>query len=256
MQPIDKIENIHKQYLNHKWTIFYNKVNVEQIKGYDLIIIESEHYSLKEITFLKAHNAIVLGYFSLSELNINHLQFHNQSHLLHEKHKNWDSYYLDITHKKYKDYARKQMTSSLEKGVGGLFFDNIDNTSPWGIFKGQEDLLLSVIQDIKSEYQSIKLLINGGIWMHEKIAALTMGWFLESLFTQYDFAHQETIARDESYFSATLEQLHAISMSYKLPVYLIEYCSPKLLAELNNHLPSHWNLQCLPIHLNYQYASG
>ena len=94
MQPINQIVNIHDQ----KWTIFYNKVNVEQIRGYDLIIIESEHYSLKEITFLKVNNAIVLGYFSLSELNINHHQFHNQSHLLHEKHKNWDSYYLSLIH--------------------------------------------------------------------------------------------------------------------------------------------------------------
>ena len=252
MQPINQIVNIHDQ----KWTIFYNKVNVEQIRGYDLIIIESEHYSLKEITFLKVNNAIVLGYFSLSELNINHHQFHNQSHLLHEKHKNWDSYYLDITHKKYKDYARKQMISSLEKGVDGLFFDNIDNTSPWGIFKGQEDLLLSVIRDIKNEYPFIKLLINGGIWMHEKIATLTLGWFVESLFTRYDFEYQKTIVRCKSEFSAAVEQLHAISKPYDLSVYLIEYCSPDLLAEFNHHLPSNWNLQCLPIHLNYHYAIG
>lgn len=252
MQPINDIVNI----LDQKWTIFYNKVNVEQIRGYDLIIIESEHYSLEEITFLKANNAMVLGYFSLSELNINHHQFHNQSHLLHEKHKNWDSYYLDIKHKKYKDYARKQMISSLEKGVDGLFLDNIDNTSPWGIFKGQEDLLLSVIEDIKNEYLFIKLLINGGIWMHEKIATLTLGWFVESLFTRYDFVHQKTIARCKSEFSAAFEQFYAISKPYDLPVYLIEYCSPDLLAEFNPHLPSNWNLQCLPIHLNYHYAIG
>ncbi len=252
MQPINEIVNIH----NQKWTIFYNKVNVEQIRGYDLIIIESEHYSLEEITFLKTNNTMVLGYFSLSELNINHLQFHNQSHLLFEKHKNWDSYYLDITHKKYKDYAKKQMISSLEKGVDGLFLDNIDNASPWGIFKGQEDLLLSVIQDIKNEYPFIKLLINGGIWMHEKIAALTLGWFVESLFTRYDFEYQKTIVRCKSEFSAAVEQLHAISKLHTLPVYLIEYCSPELLGEFNSHLPSHWNLECLPIHLNYQYAIG
>ena len=92
--------------------------------------------------------------------------------------------------------------------------------------------------------------------MHEKIAPLTLGWFVESLFTRYDFEYQKTIARCKSEFSPAVQHLHAISKPYDLPVYLIEYCSPELLAKFNSHLHSHWNLECLPIHLNYQYAIG
>ena len=207
----------------------YGKLNVELIKGYNFVILESKHYNASEISKIKKHNKKVLAYISLGEVNSNASHYKLLKNNLLGKNENWDSHYLDLKSKKTVSTLLSIIDKTLTFGYDGLFLDNIDNFTTFGYQKNQKKELVDFLKKLDSKYPNSFFMQNAGVQIIKETAPYVDGITVESVATNYTFADNKYKLRDKVAFQKYIEELKYIEKKYNLPIILVEYADTQSL---------------------------
>jgi len=209
----------------------YGKTNPAQIKGYKYVIVESKHYTAKEVRALKSQNEKVFAYISLGEINETSIHFKDfKKHTL-GKNDIWNSHYLDLTSKKTKTLVVEMVDEIFTHGYDGLFLDNIDNFTSFGPQKEQKEKVIELIQMIKEKYPKKMFIQNAGLEMAEETSKYVDVIAVESVASSYSFKDKKYSLRDKKDFESYMERIHTISNTYSIPFLLVEYADSKALVD-------------------------
>jgi hypothetical protein len=203
--------------------VCYGRLDPATIKGYSVVILESEHYNPSEIKQIKSQNEKVLAYISLAEVNKNARHYELLKGNTLGKNSIWDSYYLNLKAERTKEILMAIIASTLEMGYDGLFLDNIDNFTIFGPQPDQKAELIQLLGAINSTYPDKTFYQNAGLDLIAETAPFVDAVMIESIATDYSFADKKYRLRAESDYQNYVTKLKAVKSNYKLPVILIEY---------------------------------
>lgn len=209
--------------------VCYGRLNPEDIKGYDYVILESQFYNVYEIRKIKSQNQKVLAYISIGEVNEYAPHFNEIKAYTSGKNEVWNSYYLDLKSEKTVNTLLRIIDRTLEKGYDGFFLDNVDHYTTWGAQPNQKDELFHLLRTISEKYPDKTWIQNAGVELVDQTAAYVDALVVESVATNFTFEDKTYKLRAEADFKAYADKLSAISKKHNLPVILIEYADSEKL---------------------------
>jgi len=209
--------------LMNKLFVCYGKVNPELVKGYTLVIIESEHYSSSEIAVFNKNNKKVVAYLSLSEVNKYASFYKDIAPYILEENNIWNSYLIDIQNKKAQQVLITVINRMKQKGVQGLFLDNLDNVSKWGKLHKQKGAFLNFLENIRKNNKNLFLVQNAGLFITKELKTITDAIVVESVVSSYDFNTKTYKLRDSKTKKEFIKNIKLSREIVAKPIYVIEY---------------------------------
>jgi len=206
----------------------YGDFYPEKVKGYTYVILESAHFSAKDIETIKENNTYVLGYISLGEVNEAAPHYEGLKGKTLGENKLWNSHVLNLkdetTQKTLLNLFEMNMT---QKGLDGMFLDNIDNYTKYGPTPENKLELVHFLKTVKQKFPDIFLMQNAGLLITENTHNFIDAIAIESVATNYDFKKNTYRLRNKKEFKQQLSQLEKIHATYNTPVIFIEYARTK-----------------------------
>lgn len=227
--------------------VCYGKLSAESIKGYGYVILESKHYTAKDIKIIKEQNEKVFAYISLGEVNAHAPHFKTLKKYTLGKNEIWNSYYLNLKAEKTSTVLMDLIDKTLAKGYDGMFLDNIDNYTIHGPQKDQRKELVTLLRNIKEKYPKHLFLQNAALDLIAETSAYVDGIAIESVASLYNFKDKKYALRENKQFEEIMARLKTVNANYKVPVILIEYAGTnKLKNQITERIKSS----------NFQYFIG
>lgn len=207
--------------------------SLEQLKKYDLIVIDAQYFTKSDIELLHQNGTRVYTY-----LNIGSIENFREYYTAYEKltigrYENWDEEkWVDVSDPDWQKFIEQLSQELFEKGVDGFFIDNCDvyyYAPRESIFEG----LTAILQNIMTFDKAV--IINGGdTYVTEyrdrygTIDHIMTGVNQESVWSAIDFdkgTFYEQTKETRDYYCKYLEACQADGMD----VYLLEYTTDKKL---------------------------
>ncbi|UJF35651.1 stalk domain-containing protein [Paenibacillus hexagrammi] len=162
------------------YKIFYGNPTpaiIEQMKAYDLVVIEPSVYRQDQIAAIKSKGTIVIGYQSIMEIDLHQQQYVDRlqdSDYFHDKNgdtvyfEEWRSYLADLS----KSHLRQVLYDQIElgivkKGMDGVFLDTVDHIDSY--FAHQTDYqerlrssYVELLKRLKATSPNLYLIQNNG----------------------------------------------------------------------------------------------
>ena len=207
--------------------------SLEQLKNYDLIVIDAQYFTKSDIELLHQNGTRVYTY-----LNIGSIENFREYYTAYEKltigrYEHWDEEkWVDVADPDWQKFIEQLSQELFEKGVDGFFIDNCDvyyYAPRESIFEG----LTAILQNIMTFDKAV--IINGGdTYVTEyrdrygTIDHIMTGVNQESVWSAIDFdkgTFYEQTKETRDYYCKYLEACQADGMD----VYLLEYTTDKKL---------------------------
>ncbi|WP_435182299.1 endo alpha-1,4 polygalactosaminidase [Cellulophaga omnivescoria] len=234
---VSNINVAQKTVANQSFFICYGKVEPSLIKGYKLVILESAHYNQYEICLFKKNNDKVVAYLSTTEANEYASIFKNVKGTTLGKNSNWNSFYLDLAAKQTIEALHLEINNIKGKGFNGVFLDNLDNTSKWGVLKDYKKPLIDFIKSIKVKHKNFYVVQNAGLFLAKELRQSTDAILMESVYTNYNFKTKEYSFREVKDTKTLLNNIKKVSNSVTKPILLLEYTNTyKMKNDLHKRL--------------------
>ncbi|WP_314002275.1 endo alpha-1,4 polygalactosaminidase [uncultured Paenibacillus sp.] len=161
-----------------RYMIYYGAVDhsiVQNLKKYDLVIVEPQHWTTERVRQLQAAGTRVVGYVSVMEWPTWNVErgkgLRSADYLLRDGQRvyfsEWDSYLMDVREPHYRQLLVDEIEGQIaNKGMDGLFLDTVGDIED----HIQHTLLrnemihgyLALLADIRSRYPRLWLLQNRG----------------------------------------------------------------------------------------------
>ena len=218
--------------------------SLEQLKKYDLIVIDAQYFTKNDIELLHQNGTKVYTY-----LNIGSIENFREYYTAYEKltigrYENWDEEkWVDVSDPDWQKFIEQLSQELFEKGVDGFFIDNCDvyyYAPRESIFEG----LTAILQNIMTFDKAV--IINGGdtyvTEYRERYGAIDhimTGVNQESVWSAIDFdkgTFYEQTMETRDYYCKYLEACQADGMD----VYLLEYTTDKkLIPKIKKYCNEH-----------------
>ena len=218
--------------------------SLEQLKKYDLIVIDAQYFTKSDIELLHQNGTRVYTY-----LNIGSIENFREYYTAYEKltigrYEHWDEEkWVDVADPDWQKFIEQLSQELLEKGVDGFFIDNCDvyyYAPRESIFEG----LTAILQNIMTFDKAV--IINGGdTYVTEyrerygTIDHIMTGVNQESVWSAIDFdkgTFYEQTRETRDYYCKYLEACQADGMD----VYLLEYTTDKkLIPKIKKYCNEH-----------------
>lgn len=218
--------------------------SLEQLKKYDLIVIDAQYFTKSDIELLHQNGTRVYTY-----LNIGSIENFREYYTAYEKltigrYENWDEEkWVDVSDPDWQKFIEQLSQELFEKGVDGFFIDNCDvyyYAPSESIFEG----LTAILQNIMTFDKAV--IINGGdTYVTEyrdrygTINHIMTGVNQESVWSAIDFdkgTFYEQTKETRDYYCKYLEACQADGMD----VYLLEYTTDKkLIPKIKKYCNEH-----------------
>lgn len=214
---------------NH-YGVFLGSSNkdLDKISKYDVVVIDGQNFNKEDIDKLHQSACVVYSYLNVGSLENYRDYYDTYKHLSLGVYENWeDEEWIDVSDETWINFMSNELaTSLLDKGIDGLFLDNIDvyyNYMTDGIYDGLVNILerLSLLTD--------KIIINGGDAFISKyindngsINSLISGINQECVFTSIDFSNNTLSKADNDTKQYFLDYLDICNKD-GLDIYLLEY---------------------------------
>lgn len=218
--------------------------SLEQLKNYDLIVIDAQYFNKSDIELLHQNGTRVYTY-----LNIGSIENFREYYTAYEKltigrYEHWDEEkWVDVADPDWQKFIGQLSQELFEKGVDGFFIDNCDvyyYAPREGIFEG----LTAILQNIMTFDKAV--IINGGdTYVTEyrerygTIDHIMTGVNQESVWSAIDFdkgTFYEQTRETRDYYCKYLEACQADGMD----VYLLEYTTDKkLIPKIKKYCNEH-----------------
>lgn len=166
---------------------------LERPGAYDLVVVDGEEVTARQVRKLRNHGALVLGYLSVGTIERWRWWYSAASPYKLELWDDWGEWYANVSRQGFRDLiAERVAPRMLRKGLHGLFLDNTDmvETHP-GQRDGMEALVARLARRV---HRSDKLLFaqNGDSSIGPTLRHYD-GWNREDVTWTYDFDREQYV---------------------------------------------------------------
>jgi len=202
--------------------------HLKQLSKFDLIMIDPDAYTAKDVLALKARGKIVIGYLSVGEAE-NYRWFFSRVNpeWIRKENPNWPgNFYVDVNQPGWHRLLLNTVIPAiLEKGFDGLYLDTVDTAGPYN-FPEMEPGMVTLIKEIRKTFPGEILIAANANFIIEKISSSLDALAVEDLFSHYD--HEENFYKKtaRSVREPLIRELLSIRKKYKLPIFTIDYAGP------------------------------
>ena len=209
--------------------------SLEQLKKYDLIVIDAQYFNKSDIELLHQNGTKVYTYLNIGSIENFREYYTSYEKLTIGRYEHWDEEkWVDVADPDWQKFMEQLSQELFEKGVDGFFIDNCDvyyYAPRESIFEG----LTAILQNIMTFGKAV--IINGGdtyvTEYSERYGAIDhimTGVNQESVWSAIDFdkgTFYEQTKETRDYYCNYLEACQADGMD----VYLLEYTTDKKLIQ-------------------------
>lgn len=209
--------------------------SLEQLKKYDLIVIDAQYFTKSDIELLHQNGTKVYTYLNIGSIENFREYYTSYEKLTIGRYEHWDEEkWVDVADPDWQKFMKQLSQELFEKGVDGFFIDNCDvyyYAPRESIFEG----LTAILQNIMTFDKAV--IINGGdtyvTEYRERYGAIDhimTGVNQESVWSAIDFdkgTFYEQTKETRDYYCKYLEACQADGMD----VYLLEYTTDKKLIQ-------------------------
>lgn len=209
--------------------------SLEQLKKYDLIVIDAQYFTKSDIELLHQNGTRVYTYLNIGSIENFREYYTTYEKLTIGRYENWDEEkWVDVSDPDWQKFIEQLSQELFEKGVDGFFIDNCDvyyYAPRESIFEG----LTAILQNIMTFDKAV--IINGGdTYVTEyrerygTIDHIMTGVNQESVWSAINFdkgTFYEQTKETRDYYCKYLEACQADGMD----VYLLEYTTDKKLIQ-------------------------
>lgn len=209
--------------------------SLEQLKKYDLIVIDAQYFNKSDIELLHQNGTKVYTYLNIGSIENFREYYTTYEKLTIGRYEHWDEEkWVDVADPDWQKFIEQLSQELFEKGVDGFFIDNCDvyyYAPRESIFEG----LTAILQNIMTFDKAV--IINGGdtyvTEYRERYGAIDhimTGVNQESVWSAIDFdkgTFYEQTKETRDYYCKYLEACQADGMD----VYLLEYTTDKKLIQ-------------------------
>ena len=209
--------------------------SLERFKKYDLIVIDAQYFTKKDIESLHQNGTKVYTYLNIGSVENFREYYKTYEKFTIGKYEHWDEEkWVDVSVPAWQKFIEQLSKKLFEKGVDGFFIDNCDvyyYAPRKSIFEG----LTAILQNIMTLKKAV--IINGGdtyvTEYRERYGAvdhIMTGVNQESVWSGIDFdkgTFNEQTSDTREYYSKYLEACKADGME----VYLLEYTTDEKLIQ-------------------------
>ena len=209
--------------------------SLEQLKKYDLIVIDAQYFTKSDIELLHQNGTKVYTYLNIGSIENFREYYTTYEKLTIGRYEHWDEEkWVDVADPDWQKFMKQLSQELFEKGVDGFFIDNCDvyyYAPRESIFEG----LTAILQNIMTFDKAV--IINGGdtyvTEYRERYGAIDhimTGVNQESVWSAIDFdkgTFYEQTKETRDYSCNYLEACQADGMD----VYLLEYTTDKKLIQ-------------------------
>lgn len=209
--------------------------SLEQLKKYDLIVIDAQYFNKSDIELLHQNGTRVYTYLNIGSIENFREYYTTYEKLTIGRYEHWDEEkWVDVADPDWQKFMKQLSQELFEKGVDGFFIDNCDvyyYAPRESIFEG----LTAILQNIMTFDKAV--IINGGdtyvTEYRERYGAIDhimTGVNQESVWSAIDFdkgTFYEQTKETRDYYCKYLEACQADGMD----VYLLEYTTDKKLIQ-------------------------
>ena len=209
--------------------------SLEQLKNYDLIVIDAQYFTKSDIELLHQNGTKVYTYLNIGSIENFREYYTSYEKLTIGRYEHWDEEkWVDVADPDWQKFMEQLSQELFEKGVDGFFIDNCDvyyYAPRESIFEG----LTAILQNIMTFDKAV--IINGGdtyvTEYRERYGAIDhimTGVNQESVWSAIDFdkgTFYEQTKETRDYYCNYLEACQADGMD----VYLLEYTTDKKLIQ-------------------------
>jgi hypothetical protein len=229
----DKVKTLEK----NDYGVFLNAdaSSLERFKRYDLIVIDAQYFTKKDIESLHQNGTKVYTYLNIGSVENFREYYKTYEKFTIGKYEHWDEEkWVDVSVPAWQKFIEQLSKKLFEKGVDGFFIDNCDvyyYAPRKSIFEG----LTAILQNIMTLKKAV--IINGGdtyvTEYRERYGAvdhIMTGVNQESVWSGIDFdkgTFNEQTRETREYYSKYLEACKADGME----VYLLEYTTDEKLIQ-------------------------
>lgn len=229
----DKVKTLEK----NDYGVFLNAdaSSLERFKRYDLIVIDAQYFTKKDIESLHQNGTKVYTYLNIGSVENFREYYKTYEKFTIGKYEHWDEEkWVDVSVPAWQKFIEQLSKKLFEKGVDGFFIDNCDvyyYAPRKSIFEG----LTAILQNIMTLKKAV--IINGGdtyvTKYRERYGAvdhIMTGVNQESVWSGIDFdkgTFNEQTRETREYYSKYLEACKADGME----VYLLEYTTDEKLIQ-------------------------
>lgn len=229
----DKVKTLEK----NDYGVFLNAdaSSLERFKKYDLIVIDAQYFTKKDIESLHQNGTKVYTYLNIGSVENFRAYYKTYEKFTIGKYEHWDEEkWVDVSVPAWQKFIEQLSKKLFEKGVDGFFIDNCDvyyYAPRKSIFEG----LTAILQNIMTLKKAV--IINGGdtyvTEYRERYGAvdhIMTGVNQESVWSGIDFdkgTFNEQTRETREYYSKYLEACKADGME----VYLLEYTTDEKLIQ-------------------------
>lgn len=210
-------------------------LSLERFKRYDLIVIDAQYFTKKDIESLHQNGTKVYTYLNIGSVENFREYYKTYEKFTIGKYEHWDEEkWVDVSVPAWQKFIEQLSKKLFEKGVDGFFIDNCDvyyYAPRKSIFEG----LTAILQNIMTLKKAV--IINGGdtyvTKYRERYGAvdhIMTGVNQESVWSGIDFdkgTFNEQTRETREYYSKYLEACKADGME----VYLLEYTTDEKLIQ-------------------------
>lgn len=211
----------------------YEKITQEQLHGYDLIIVEPNHYNRKEVNELQSSGTKVIAYISLGEVNPNRWYFSIfEERGFLGRNEAWNSYYIDLQDEYiYSFFTDEIVPNLMSREFDGLFLDTIDAVAPYTPRNHLQPRMIRLIRDIRTAYPDRMIIQNAGLFLLDSTARYVDAVLIEDVATHYDFSDQSYALKNSTAYIQKVRRISALSEAHHMPFLIIDFADTPQLQE-------------------------
>ncbi len=206
------------------FAISYKKVPLSYFSSFDLVILDLDAYSARDIHRLEKKGKIVLAYLNVGELET----FRWYKPLVPDKwileqNPEWpEHYFVDVRKRGWRRLLlNKIVPRILRKSVQGLFLDSVDLAASER-HPGLRGAMIHVIKSLHKKFPEEFLVLNNGQFLLQQVAEDVNALAVENVFTDPQ-GEKSSHLRTAGDVWETLQKLQKMKRKYRMPVFVVDY---------------------------------
>ncbi|MGN8226449.1 endo alpha-1,4 polygalactosaminidase [Gracilimonas sp. BCB1] len=205
--------------------VCYAKVTPEQVRNYEMVIIEPDFYSKEEMDALRATGTKIIAYVTLGEVDTNRWYYPRLAEIgFLGKNENWNSFFVNLESAEARRVILMDVLPAItEKGVDGLFLDTVDAVAPTTERAYLQPYMVQLIEGIRQRYPGFTIIQNAGAFLLEKTGDDVDAFLTEALASDYDFEHKRYRIRSADEFNERLKYLNHYSTQSDKPYFIVGF---------------------------------
>lgn len=238
---ISKKEVSHKNEFDYGVFLGIDREDIDKITKYETVVIDAQYFEKEDIKYLHDNKQTVYSYFNVGSLENFRPYYNEYKEFALGEYENWEEeVWMDVSNNTWRYFLEHTLAPEiLDKGVDGLFIDNLDVYYEYhteAIYEGVKSILNYLY------IQDTYLIINGGdAFVTEYIKerdGRTLAFHAvnqETIFSKINWEDETFGVNDKEEREYFQEYVETVA-SCKKDIYLLEYTKDeKLIKEIEDY---------------------